>query len=203
MCGKAKEAAHTHTDTPGIGKPGLRVPVAIARRGPRRAARAVQTHSAPSVRLQRFRARPAARPLSPFTTDTLRCCSLHSNALYTHSKSIIVEHSPPKDHPQPWIQDGLKGDSRAAASPCRLRTGPRCRGGGSRGRRGDTGVRVGALVLVRNRFGVMCRKVIAQIQDTVGSCGNDACTYPVRGSRPGEPAPVPKQPCSAPLTCAH
>lgn len=47
------------------------------------------------------------------------------------------------------------------------------------------------------------RRSLAQIQDTVGSCGNDACTYPVRGSRPGEPAPVPKQPCSAPLTCAH
>jgi hypothetical protein len=34
---------------------------------------------------------------------------------------------PEQDHPQPWIQDGLKGDSRAAASPCRLRW-PRCRG---------------------------------------------------------------------------
>ena len=120
----------------------------------------------------------------PFTTDTLGAAA--------YLEQSLLRSISPKDHPQPWIQDGLKGDSRAAASPCRLRW-PRCRGRGEGGRRGrkrearvyprPAGRGVPRSPWSDDRFGVMSRKLIAQIQDTVGPCGNDACTYPVRRAR--------------------
>jgi len=70
----------------------------------------------------------ARRCARPFTTDTLGAAA-YRKAYYTHHLECAPCISP-KDHPQPWIQDGLKGDSRAAASPCRLRWPRTCRGRG-------------------------------------------------------------------------
>lgn len=121
------------------------------------------------------------QPWSPAYND------IYKSRPYTHHWS--ARHVYPR---RTILSPGFKTVSKVTLgrppAPCRLRW-PRCRGGGSRfveevyvsQYRACPGCR--ARLGQTSRFGVMSRKLIAQIQDTVGSCGNDACTYPVRRAR--------------------
>lgn len=154
----------------------------------------------------------------PFTTDTLRSCCTAARRAYIIIKALALCHSNTHHwsarHVYPRrtiLSPGFKTVSKVTLGrppACRLRW-PRCRGAGGglavplEEVRRATG---GALDLVRNRFGVMSRKLIAQIQDTVGPCGNDKVMTPtltlsagLATRRTGAQATT----CSAPLTCAH